>query len=64
MLFYRQAVCCGPIDALYVHKTRTAEKALAVKGAWFLYLPNYSTNLKPMEMAFSKLKVHLWKSAG
>jgi len=28
-------------------------------GCWFLYLPPYSPDLNPIEMAFSKLKAHL-----
>ena len=28
-------------------------------GAWFLFLPPYSPDLNPIEMAFSKLKAHL-----
>jgi transposase len=28
-------------------------------GCWFLYLPSYSRDLNPIEMAFSKLKAHL-----
>jgi transposase len=32
---------------------------LREKGAWFLFLPPYSPDLNPIEMAFSKLKAHL-----
>ncbi|MGE4322676.1 MAG: transposase, partial [Sphingobium sp.] len=35
---------------LQVHKER---------GAWFLFLPPYSPDLNPIEMAFAKLKAHL-----
>jgi hypothetical protein len=28
-------------------------------GAWFLFLPPYSPDLNPIEMAFAKLKAHL-----
>ena len=28
-------------------------------GCWFLFLPPYSPDLNPIEMAFSKLKAHL-----
>ena len=28
-------------------------------GCWFLFLPPYSPDLTPIEMAFSKLKAHL-----
>ena len=30
-------------------------------GCWFLYLPPYSPDLNPIEMAFAKLKTHLRK---
>jgi len=36
---------------------------LKKKGAWMLFLPPYSPNLNPIEMAFSKLKAHLKKAA-
>jgi transposase len=32
-------------------------------GAWFLPLPQYSPDLNPIEMAFSKLKACLRKAA-
>ncbi len=41
---------------LTVHKSARAPKR---KGAWFLFLPAYSPDLNPIEMAFSKLKAHL-----
>ena len=31
----------------------------AREGAWFLFLPPYSPDLNPIEMAFAKLKAHL-----
>ena len=31
----------------------------AQRGAWFLFLPRYSPDLNPIEMAFAKLKAHL-----
>ena len=34
-----------------------------MRGAWFLFLPRYSPDLNPVEMAFSKLKAHLRKAA-
>lgn len=51
------------LDNLNVHKSHRAEQALAARGAWFLYLPKYSPDLNPIEMAFSKLKAHLRKAA-
>lgn len=47
------------LDNLSVHYSQRAEDALAERGAWFLYLPKYSPDLNPIEMAFSKLKAHL-----
>ncbi len=32
-------------------------------GAWFLFLPPYSPDLNPIEMAFSKLKTLIRKAA-
>ena len=32
-------------------------------GAWMLFLPPYSPDLNPIEMAYSKLKEHLRKAA-
>ena len=36
-----------------------AAKALKDVGCWVLYLPPYSPDLNPIEMAFSKLKARL-----
>ncbi len=49
-------------DNLNVHKNNAAAQALAERGAWFLFLPRYSPDLNPIEMAFSKLKAHLRKA--
>ncbi len=38
---------------------KAAAAALREVGCWFLYLPPYSPDLNPIEMAFSKLKAHL-----
>jgi transposase len=51
------------LDNLSVHHSQHAEDALAARGAWFLYLPKYSPDLNPIEMAFSKLKAHLRAAA-
>jgi transposase len=48
---------------LNVHKSPRAAKTLAARGAWFLFLPNYSPDLNPIEMAFAKLKHWLRKAA-
>jgi hypothetical protein len=52
-----------------------AQVVLAQRGAWVLFLPPYSPDLNPFEMAFAKLKAHLrrigertihalWKAVG
>lgn len=41
------------------HKIKPAKKAIEAAGCWFLFLPPYSPDLNPIEMAFSKLKNHL-----
>jgi transposase len=51
------------LDNLSVHKSARAEEALRARGAWFLFLPQYSPDLNPIEMAFSKLKAHLRSAA-
>lgn len=47
------------LDNLATHKNKKAEAALRAHGCWFLFLPPYSLDLNPIEMAFSKLKAHL-----
>jgi transposase len=51
------------LDNLAVHKSARAAQCLKEKGAWFLFLPPYSPDLNPIEMAFAKLKAHLRKAA-
>jgi transposase len=51
------------LDNLAVHKSAYAQECLAKRGAWFLFLPQYSPDLNPIELAFSKLKAHLRKAA-
>lgn len=63
------------LDNLPSHKSEKAAASLKERGAWFLFLPPYSPDLNPIEMAFSKLKAHLrrigartidelWKAVG
>ncbi len=63
------------LDNLAAHKSAKADMAIRAKGAWMLFLPPYSPDLNPIEMAFSKLKAHLrakatrtiddlWKAVG
>ena len=51
------------LDNLSSHKSTGAAQALHDIGAWFLFLPPYSPDLNPIEMAFSKLKALLRKAA-
>ena len=45
-------------DNLATHRNKDAAPALKDVGCWILYLPPYSPDLNPIEMAFSKLKAH------
>ena len=47
------------LDNLATHKSDHAAQMLKAHGCWFLFLPAYSPDLNPIEMAFSKLKAHL-----
>ena len=47
------------LDNLATHKNKEAAQALRQAGCWFLFLPPYSPDLNPIEMAFSKLKANL-----
>jgi transposase len=51
------------LDNLAAHKSERAESFIRAKGAWLLFLPPYSPDLNPIEMAFSKLKSWLRKTA-
>jgi transposase len=51
------------LDNLAAHKSTAAAEHLRRKGAWFLFLPPYSPDLNPIEMAFAKLKAHLRAAA-
>ena len=51
------------MDNLPVHKVAGVREAIEAVGATLLYLPSYSPDLNPIEMAFSKLKAHLRKAA-
>ena len=63
------------LDNLPSHKSPEAVEIMRDAGAWFLFLPPYSPDLNPIEMAFAKLKAlirkaaartydELWKAAG
>ena len=51
------------LDNLSSHKNPNAARTLREIGAWFLFLPPYSPDLNPIEMAFSKLKALIRKAA-
>ncbi|MCA1971109.1 MAG: transposase [Rhizobium sp.] len=51
------------VDNVGFHKCERAEKPVKAKGAWLLFLPLYSPDLNPIEIAFSKLKALLRKRA-
>lgn len=50
-------------DNLGSHKVSGVEEAITDCGAELLYLPAYSPDLNPIEMAFSKLKALLRQAA-
>jgi transposase len=63
------------LDNLPAHKNDKARQAIEERGAWMLFLPPYSPDYNPIELAFSKFKAHmkrlkprtiddLWKAAG
>ena len=51
------------MDNLGSHKSPKIEAAIQAAGAHLRYLPAYSPDLNPIEMAFSKLKAGLRKAA-
>ncbi len=51
------------LDNLCIHKTPAIARLVEAKGATVRYLPAYSPDLNPIEMAFAKLKSHLRHAA-
>jgi len=51
------------LDNLSAHKSTAAQDLLKAQGNWLLFLPRYSSDLNPIEMAFSKLKTLIRKAA-
>ena len=51
------------MDNLPAHKVAGIRQAIEAAGAKLLYLPPYSPDFNPIEMAFSKLKAALRKAA-
>jgi transposase len=50
-------------DNLGCHKVVGVEEALAACGASILYLPSYSPDMNPIELAFAKFKQALRTAA-
>ena len=50
------------LDNLGSHKSTEVRRLIEAKGARLLFLPPYSPDLNPIEMAFSKLKALLRKA--
>lgn len=51
------------LDNLRVHKAAGLAELVEARGARLLYLPPYSPDFTPIELAFSKLKTHLRTAA-
>ena len=51
------------IDNLPAHRVAGIREAIEAPGATLLFLPSYSPDLNPIELAFSKFKAHLRKAA-
>ncbi|WP_229725235.1 IS630 family transposase [Hymenobacter baengnokdamensis] len=51
------------LDNLPVHKAQGLAEVVEARGARLLYLPPYSPDFTPIELAFSKLKTHLRTAA-
>jgi transposase len=51
------------MDNLPAHKPASVRRAIEAAGARVLYLPPYSPDFNPIEMAFAKLKAVLKKAA-
>jgi transposase len=68
---YLQRVLCPQLlagdtvilDNLSTHKIQNVSQLLSAKGVSVRYLPPYSPDLNPIELAFAKLKAHLRQAA-
>ena len=70
LLYLREVLCpklwpgaVVVMDNLSAHKAKAVRALLEAVGANLLYLPPYSPDLNPIELAWSKLKGFLRKSA-
>ena len=68
--YLRQVLCpelrAGDIvilDNLSTHKISSVAELISARGASVRYLPAYSPDLNPIELAFAKLKAHLRQAA-
>jgi transposase len=51
------------MDHLRAHKVAGAAEAIAAAGATLRYLPQYSPDLNPIEMPYSKFKAYMRRLA-
>ena len=51
------------LDNLATHKIQNVSRLLSAHGVGVRYLPPYSPDLNPIELAFAKLKAHLRQAA-
>ena len=51
------------MDNVSFHKSQKIEQMIKNRDAWALFLPPFSPDLNPIELAFSKLKALLRKMA-
>jgi transposase len=51
------------MDNLAAHKAAAVRRALELAGIGYRYLPAYSPDMNPIELAWSKLKAHLRATA-
>lgn len=51
------------LDNLSVHKGERVRHLIAAAGCSLLFLPAYSPDFNPIELAFAKLKAHLRRAA-
>ena len=52
------------MDNLRAHKTQVVRELIESKGASVLFLPPYSPELNPIELAWAKLKHFVKKRSG
>jgi len=47
------------LDNLPAHKQESIRRVVGKRGAWLSFLPLYSPDFNPIELAFSKFKAHI-----